>query len=218
MNGLFITGTDTDVGKTVVTACIAAALRAGGRAPTAVKPLATGSPPPGTDAEIIAAAAGHGPKVFACFPEPASPERAARQAGIELDDEGFLNWMLAQRGDPLLVEGVGGWAVPLNRSMTVEDLALRLRLPVVVVAANRLGVLNHALLTAEAVRECGLTLAGVVINNGTTPPTPLQDWNVDDLRRWLGPATPVATLDRVKSGTEAAAGGAILRMLGLAPG
>ena len=215
MNGLFVTGTDTDVGKTVVTACIAAALRARGRDPTAVKPLATGSSPPGGDAETIAAAAGHAPKVFACFPEPASPERAARQAGIELDDEGFLNWMLAQRGDPLLVEGVGGWAVPLNHSMTVEDLALRLRLPILIVAANRLGVINHTLLTAEAVRECGLNLAGVVINNGTDAPGPLQGWNVDDLRRWLGPDTSVATIGRVDAGLEAEVGEAILSALNL---
>ena len=215
MSGLFITGTDTDVGKTVVTACIAAAFRARGRAPTAVKPLATGSSAPGSDAETIAAAAGHAPKVFACFPEPASPERAARQAGIEVDDEGFLNWMLAQHGDPLLVEGVGGWAVPLTHSMTVEDLALRLQLPVIIVAANRLGVINHALLTAEAIRECGLTLAGVVINNGTTTPHPLQDWNAEDLRRWLGPATPAAMVGRVESGFDAEVGESILQALGL---
>ena len=115
----------------------------------------------------------------------------------------------------MLVEGVGGWAVPLNHSMTVEDLALRLRLPVVIVAANRLGVINHTLLTAEAVRESGLNLAGVVINNGTAAPGPLQGWNVDDLRRWLGPGTSIATIGRVEGGLEAETGETILSALGL---
>ena len=215
MTGLFITGTDSEVGKTVITASLAAAYRARGNKPKAVKPMATGSAAPGEDATIIANAAGHKPTVFACFPEPASPERAARQAKIDIDDEGFLNWMRAQSGNPLLVEGVGGWAVPLTQSLTVEDLAATLKLPVIIVSANRLGMLNHTLLTAEAVREAGLHLAGVVINNGAAPHSPLQEWNIADIARWLGPDTPIAVVERIESGDETAAGEAILTALNL---
>lgn len=215
MRGLFITGTDTEVGKTAITACIAAAYRARGRTPRAVKPLATGSSGPGEDAETIAEAAGHPPAVFACFPEPASPERAARQANIEIDHDGFLNWTKAQQGDPLLIEGVGGWAVPLTPSLTVEDLAMALKLPVIIVAANRLGMLNHTLLTVEAVRDCGLTLAGVVINNGMGPKNELQQWNIEDLKRWLGPTPPIATVGAITDQNRIKTGESILTALTL---
>jgi dethiobiotin synthase len=215
MSHLFITGTDTDVGKTVVTACLAAAYRARGQQPRAVKPLATGSKGPGDDAKIIALAAGHEPRVFACFPEPASPERAAKQAGITIDDDGFLDWMCAQSGDPLLVEGVGGWAVPLTPSLTVEDLAVRLGHSVVVVAANRLGMLNHTMLTVEAVRESGLKLAGVVVNNALGEASDLQEWNIDDLRRWLGPETAIATIGPITADQQADAGEQVLQAFGL---
>ena len=215
MSHLFITGTDTDVGKTIVTACLAAAFRARGQEPRAVKPLATGSKGPGEDAERIARAAGHDPKVFACFPEPASPERAAKQAGITIDDDGFMDWMCAQDGDPLLVEGVGGWAVPLTPALTVEDLAMRLGHPVVVVAANRLGMLNHTLLTVEAIRESGLVLAGVVINNGLGERTELQEWNTEDLRRWLGPETAIASIDTIDEKQQADVGEHLLQAFGI---
>lgn len=215
MSHLFITGTDTDVGKTIVTACLAAAFRARGQQPRAVKPLATGSKGPGDDAKFIAAAAGHEPRVFACFPEPASPERSAKQAGITIDDDGFLDWMCAQTGDPMLVEGVGGWAVPLTPALTVEDLAMRLGHRVVVVAANRLGMLNHTILTVEAVRESGLQLAGVVVNNALGESSDLQDWNIDDLNRWLGPETPIATIGTVGIDQQADAGEQLLQAFGL---
>jgi dethiobiotin synthase len=201
MKRLFITGTDTEVGKTMVTACLAAAWRARGNSPRAVKPLATGSAPPGTDAEFIATAAGHPPAGFACLPEPASPERAARQARISIDDESLVAWVKAQTGDPVLVEGVGGWSVPITQSMTIEDLAMELGDPVLIVAANRLGMINHTLLTVDAVRQCGLPIAGVVINHLSDERTALQEWNIDDIRRWVGPGTPVATLDHL-TGTD----------------
>ncbi len=215
MSHLFITGTDTEVGKTIVTACLAAAFRARGQHPKAVKPLATGSKGPGDDARLIAAAAGHEPRVFACFPEPASPERAARQAGITIDDDGFLDWICAQTGDPILIEGVGGWAVPLTPALTVEDLAMRLGHPVVVVAANRLGMLNHTMLTVEAVRESGLELAGVVVNNALGEASELQAWNIEDLKRWLGPETAVATIGPIKADQQTNTGEQLLQTFGL---
>ena len=197
MSGYFITGTDTEVGKSVVTAALAAGFRAQGRVPRAVKPLASGSPPPGEDASLLAKHAEHDPVGFACLPTPASPERAARQAGIIIDDDGLLDWCRVQTGDPLLMEGVGGWAVPLTSAMTVEDLAMSMKLPVIIVSANRLGMLNHTLLTVEAVREAGLTIAGIVVNNAMGPTSELQGWNIEDLRNWVGPETPITVLDEL---------------------
>jgi dethiobiotin synthetase len=97
------------------------------------------------------------------------------------------------------MEGVGGWAVPLTEAITVEDLAMAMGHPVIIVAANRLGMLNHTLLTVEAVRESGLPIAGVVINNAMDTPSDLQQWNIDDARRWLGPTVDVAILERIET-------------------
>jgi dethiobiotin synthetase len=178
-SGRFITGTCTEVGKSFVTACLASAARSRGVGLTAAKPLATGGPPPGDDAVLIAQAAGHPPQVMQCLPDPAAPARAARNAGTELDAGALLRWCRALP-TPRLIEGVGGWEVPLARGYRVSDLAAELGHPVVVVAANRLGVLNHSLLTVEAVRRCGLALAGLVLVDQPQP-TALQDWNHDDL-------------------------------------
>ena len=213
---LFITGTDTEIGKTMVTACLAAAWRTRGKAPKAIKPLATGSEPPGEDALFIAQAAGHEPKVFACLPETASPERAAREANISIDDVGLVEWVRAQRGDPLLVEGVGGWCVPLTEAMTVEDLAMAIQAPVLIVAENKLGMINHTLLTVEAVRGCGLPIAGIVINHRSGETSPLHQWNIEDIRRWVGPGVPVASLGPVTDESQQSdAGEALLSTLGL---
>ena len=114
------------------------------------------------------------------------------------------------------MEGVGGWAVPLTSAMTVEDLAMSMRLPVIIVAANRLGMLNHTLLTVDAVRESGLTLAGIVINNAMGPSGELQDWNVADMRRWVGPGTPITVLSQLEDDADfAPAGQAIIEALNL---
>ena len=216
MSGFFITGTDTEVGKSVVTAALAAGYRAQGRAPRAVKPLASGSPPPGEDASLLAKHAGHDPIGFTCLPTPASPERAARQAKVTIDDEGLMDWCRAQSGDPLLMEGVGGWAVPLTSAMTVEDLAMGMRLPVIIVSANRLGMLNHTLLTVDAVRESGLPIAGIVVNNAMGPSGDLQQWNIDDLRRWVGPGAPITVLDALAHDEDyARAGLAMIEALNL---
>lgn len=161
---LFITGTDTDVGKTFITAALAAAWRG---EVTAVKPVASGSSDgePG-DAERIARAAGHTPKVFTSWSLPVSPHRAALAEERPLDLEAFLAWIDALPR-PLLLEGVGGWRVPLTTAplFDVSDLATRVQLPVLVVAANRLGVLSHTRLTVEAVRAAGLEVVGVVLND-----------------------------------------------------
>ena len=198
MTDWFITGTDTDVGKTVVTAAIAAAWRQRGQGPRAIKPLATGSAPPGSDAELLGIAAGHEPAVHTCLPEPASPERAAIEARQTIDMGSVISWIEEQQGNPLLVEGVGGFAVPVDATTTIADLAVRLNLPVLIVAANRLGVLNHTLLTVQAIRATGLPIAGIVLNNAFMSPPDLQIWNREDICKWVGPDIPVALATRVE--------------------
>ncbi|MCB9778992.1 MAG: dethiobiotin synthase [Alphaproteobacteria bacterium] len=186
LRGLFVTGTDTEVGKTVVTAALAAGLRQRGEPVVALKPLASGGPPPGEDAALLARGAGHAPLCHTCLPEPASPERAALQAGVRLDLADIRAWIHDRAaGSFALVEGVGGWRVPLTATADVADLAADLGLPVVVVAANRLGVLSHTLLTVQAVRDRGLPVAGVVLNDRFGA-EPLADWNAADLAHRVG--------------------------------
>jgi dethiobiotin synthetase len=177
--GFFVTGTDTDVGKTVVSALLARGLRATGVRVSALKPFATGEVGPGADARALGSAAGHEPREFQRFPTPASPERAAREAGAVVDVGGAIRWALEQPG-VLVVEGVGGFEVPLDGVHRVSDLARALALPVIVVARNRLGVLSHTLLTVDAVARAGLTVRAVVLNDAADA-GPLLDWNAADL-------------------------------------
>ncbi len=215
MTTWLITGTDTDVGKTVITAAIAAAWRRRGLQPRAIKPMATGSGPPGSDAELLGLAAGHDPAVHTCLPEPASPERAAIEAQETISMAAVVDWIQRQQGNPLLIEGVGGFAVPVDSENTIADLAIELGHPVLIVAANRLGVLNHTLLTVQAIRAAGLPIAGVVLNNAFTSTAELQTWNKEDICRWIGPDVPVAvaTQTAIPDGL-AALGESILHQLG----
>lgn len=213
----FITGTDTEVGKSVVTAALAAGLVAAGRAVRALKPLASGGRPPGEDATLLAEAAGHAPLVHSCFEAPAAPPRAAAQQGESVDPEAVQAWIRAQRRDDhaLLVEGVGGWRAPLATGWEVRDMATELGLPVVIVAANRLGVLNHTALTVDAIQQRGLEVLGVVLNDafGCTPE--LAAWNRDDLRAQL-PGTEILALRRLSIPDDlGVAGGWLARRLGL---
>lgn len=217
MRGLFITGTDTEVGKTVVTAAIAASLRAQGTPVRALKPLASGGTAPGEDATMLGEAAGHAPLVHLHLQEPAAPARAARLEGIEIEPEHLLGWVRASSaGGPALVEGVGGFEVPLARGFRVSDLATRLGLPVLIVAANRLGVLNHSLLTVAAVRARGLDPVGIVLNDAFDCEPQLAAWNRDDLR--AESRLPVMSLPRLLLPRDLArAGVGIRRALGLDP-
>lgn len=217
MKGLFVTGTDTEVGKTVVSAALAAALRARGEPVRAVKPVATGSPPPGADAALLGLAAGHPPLVLRCLLEPCAPDRAARMAGERLDlavlVDGTRELVAAGVG---VVEGVGGWRVPLTPQADLADLAQALGLPVVIVAANRLGVLNHTLLTVDAVRGRGLSLAGVVLNDMVGAISTLHEWNALDLADRV--QAPVLRFPHLRSQRRDAlvpAGEALLRGMGL---
>ncbi|HKI80899.1 MAG TPA: dethiobiotin synthase, partial [Pseudodesulfovibrio sp.] len=182
MNGYFITGTDTDVGKTLATAALLRAFLDAGHQAVALKPVQTGCPQ--QDGQLVA----EDPAVYARFAEPyfpdgypeaccrkfvpaCSPHLAAEMAGEALapDDLADKVEALAQGYDTVLVEGAGGAAVPLGDGRTMLDLMRRLDLPVIVVADNRLGVVNHALMTVEVLRGHGLDVAGVVMTNTTSP-------------------------------------------------
>jgi len=193
---LFITGTDTDVGKTAATAALAAALAERGTV-VAAKPVASGVPAgrAGDDAEALGRAAGHPPVIHTTYRAPLSPHRAARQEGRPLDEPGLLAWVQALSADHVLVEGVGGWCVPLSEELWVRDLARAAADDVVVVAADRIGVLNHTLLTVDAVRRDGFRVLGVVLNRGipTAEDDPSPSTNADDLRMLLD--VPVVVLE-----------------------
>ncbi|MCJ7526712.1 MAG: dethiobiotin synthase [Methyloceanibacter sp.] len=164
MQGFFVTGTDTDVGKTVVSAWLVARLGA-----CYWKPVQAGNHPE-TDSEIVrrlteVSADRILPEAYV-LPEPIAPHEAARRAGIAID----LAKLVPPACDrPLVVEGAGGLMVPLNESAFVIDLARELELPVVLVTRSTLGTINHTLLSLEAIGRRGLPLAGVVVNGPETP-------------------------------------------------
>ena len=164
--GVFVTGTGTDVGKTVASAWLALGLGA-----DYWKPIQTGvadSGPAGSGvagsdaAEVARLAPGviiHPSAVV--LPDPLSPHEAARRAGLRIDPAALLP-PATQR--PLVVEGAGGALVPINETFLMADLMQRLGLPVVVVAHTGLGTINHTLLTLEALRSRGLALLGVILS------------------------------------------------------
>ena len=160
--GYFVTATDTAVGKTVVTAGLAAALRAHGRDVAVFKPVQSGAlaDDPAGDAALLGADC-----VYA-FSAPLAPLVAARAEGrtISLNPIVERAEELAREHEILLVEGAGGLLVPLADGLDMADLALALDLPLIVVARAGLGTVNHTLLTIEAARARGLELAGVILN------------------------------------------------------
>lgn len=163
----FITGTDTGVGKTFFTALLTRAARRAGFDTVALKPVCCGER---DDVELLGAAAGHELPAEDInplwFQAPAAPLVAARRENRAVDLEMLGAWFRRHQGRrrSLLVEGAGGWLVPLADGKTVADLAVLFGLPVLVVVANRLGCLNHTFLTVESIRARGLTCAGLVFN------------------------------------------------------
>ena len=189
--GVFVTGTDTGVGKTTVGCAILRGLRARGRALTPYKPVETAwSSPKGTDAWRLAGAS-HGVTPDEVCPVrlrlPASPRRAARDEGVALSLDARLAHALAlaARGDPLLVEGAGGLLVPLTATETFADLARALGLPALVVARDALGTINHTLLTVEALQRRGIALVGVALNAASGVDATALD-NARELQALLG--------------------------------
>lgn len=176
MKGYFITGTDTEVGKTFVTVALLQYLNGKGVLASGMKPIASGceQTPEGLrndDAlQIQAASSAELPYdlINPCaFEPPIAPHIAAEHVGVEISIASILEncRAIAGQSELVLVEGAGGWEVPLGQEVAMSDLADRLGLPVILVVGIRLGCINHALLTAQAVRARGLTLAGWVANH-----------------------------------------------------
>ena len=173
MRGLFVTGTDTEVGKTVLAASLCAALAARGERVAAFKPVVTGLDEPveewPRDHELLARAAnaGQSPEDVTplTFGPAVSPHLAASGAGTTIEPRKLVDAARteAAKGDALVCEGVGGLLVPLTPGYLVRDLALDLGLPLLVAARPGLGTINHTLLTIEAARSAGLEVAAVVI-------------------------------------------------------
>jgi dethiobiotin synthetase len=175
MQGVFVTGTDTAVGKTLFAAALLIRLGAAGVAAAACKPVAAGCRREddqliNADAELLAATATVRAPLTTVNPfaleTPIAPHIAAADAGIALDVEGIVAACrtAASGAEFTVIEGAGGWRVPLGATRTMADVAVSLGLPVVLVVGLRLGCLNHALLTAEAIRADGLLIAGWVAN------------------------------------------------------
>ena len=210
MRGLFVTGTDTGVGKSVASACLLASMRAAGENVRAYKPVLTGmdeapEPPWPADHELLARAAGTSPEEVAPlrFGAAASPHLAAALEGEQIDPRALIARARALGdGHKLLVEGVGGLLVPFSDAFSVCGLAVALGLPLVVVARPGLGTINHTLLTLKAAREARLGVAGVLLGGWPAEPSALEISNRDTIAA-LG-AVDVFTLPLL-SGPEPAA-------------
>ncbi len=188
MSVLFVTGTDTEVGKTVTTAALAAAAVAAGRSVAVLKPAQTGvaEGEPGDVAEVRRLAGAEVTAVeLARYPEPLAPETAARRAGlprVSPDAVAETARTLAKEHDLVLVEGAGGLLVRFDdRGSTLADAARLLGAPVLVVAAAGLGTLNATALTAEALRSRDLACAGVVVGSWPREPDLAARCNLADL-------------------------------------
>lgn len=173
MSAIFVTGTDTGVGKTFVSCAIATALRARGRGVAVMKPVETGVAGVPEDAvRLRAAAADPAPLETICpwrFRAPLAPAAAAALEGVTIDVERMVRLVRerTQAAELLLVEGAGGLLVPVAGRTTWLDLVRQLGLPLLVVAANRLGTINHAALTARVAREAGIRVTGFVLSQPT---------------------------------------------------
>jgi dethiobiotin synthetase len=195
--GVFVTGTDTGVGKTLACCALIHALRAAGAKAVPMKPIAAGAAEVGgrrinEDTLALMHAAGLGPAAEAdvtplLLLEPMAPHVAAarEQRRIELEPIRAAFLRLRESGDFVVVEGVGGFVVPLDDDLDTVDLARMLGLPVLLVVGMRLGCLNHALLTARAIEASGLPFAGWIANH-VDPRMAVPDENVAALRARLG--------------------------------
>ena len=215
--GIFVTGTDTGIGKTVVAAALLRALAGRGQRAVGMKPVAAGVAA-GSSVNADVTALLHAGNVDApladrnpfALAQAIAPHIAAAQSGIVIDlaqiDAAYAR--LAAAADVVVVEGAGGALVPIDAQHDMLDIATRLRLPVLLVVGMRLGCVNHALLTAAAIHARGLHLAGWVANT-VDPQMASRQANVDDLVRRLSapliadlawgaaPAISLAALDNL---------------------
>ena len=192
---LFVTGTDTGVGKTRIAAALCMAYAAHGKRVAAMKPVASGCTQTSAglrneDAEALLAAmtvrAAYDEVNPYAFEPAIAPHIAAMEAGCSIDFrllDGCYE-RLCRHSDVIIVEGAGGWLAPLDATHTFADLAVRWKLDVILVVGLRLGCLNHALLTAEAIETRGLRLAGWV-GNSVDPDFARREANIATLRSRL---------------------------------
>jgi dethiobiotin synthetase len=219
VRGLFVTGTDTGVGKTVLAAAIVASLRATGEPVQPLKPVLSGLDEPTDpdwppDHELLARAGGVDPDTVALirYGPAVSPHLAAELAGTSIDPEA-LTTRIREAADgcgTVVIEGVGGLLVPLAPGYDVRELARDLELRLVIAARTGLGTINHTLLTLEAARSAQLDVAAVVLTPWPEVPGVVERSNRETIAR-LGDVA-VATLPRVGSATpeQLAAAGATL--------
>ena len=207
----FLTGTDTEIGKTFITCALLHRARLDGRKAVGLKPIAAGTDDAGLndDVEAIRIASNvELPREIInpyCFKPAIAPHIAAAEAGVRIEF-GLIRASCSearQRADLLIVEGVGGFCVPLGTGLSTADLAVALALPVILVVGMRLGCINHALLTAEAIAARGLRLAGWVANR-VDPAMSRFDENLATLQTLL----PAPLLGVVPHGPEGGATGA----------
>lgn len=212
MKGVFVAGTDTGIGKTWSSCVLLAALRARGLRATGMKPVASGCRETSAglrneDAEALIAASDPMPAYADCNPHafaaPIAPHLAAAMNGAEitLAPVTAACARLAMTADCLVVEGVGGWAVPLSDTLMQADLVRALGLPVVLVVGIRLGCLNHALLSARAIDADGCRLVGWIANR-IDPEMPFASANIDALHARIA-APLLGVLEHAPVGTSA---------------
>ena len=194
--GIFITGTDTGVGKTVVACALTRGLKSLGLRVAVMKPVAAGSVRTAlglrnADALVLAQAS-NVPSTYEqvnpyCFEPPVSPHIAAKDVGISVDTDiirrGFV--ALAQACDWVVVEGAGGWLAPINERQTVADMAWALGIPALMVVGVKLGCLNHAQLTQLAIEARGVSFAGWIANHPHASMARVEE-NLTALERLLG--------------------------------
>lgn len=213
----FITGTDTGVGKTLVSCSLLHAFAAQGKRVVGFKPVAAGCDDDdhNDDAKCLRAAsnvqATYGQINPYCFPHPIAPHLAARHAGVRIDFSRILASFreLSGQADEVIVEGVGGFCVPLNEKQDSADLAKQLGLPVILVVGMRLGGLNHALLTMRAIADYQLECAGWVANV-LDADMPASQENIDALRERI--AAPLLGIVPYRSQPDAHAAAAHLQL------
>lgn len=213
--GYFLTGTDTEVGKTFAACALLHAFQRQGRAAVGMKPVAAGTDESGRNDDVerlIAASGVQAPRALVnpyCFASPIAPHLAAAEEGRAIEPAAILDAyaQLAAQADVVLVEGVGGFRVPLGEGFDTADLAQVLGLPVILVVGLRLGCLNHALLTAEAIARRGLRLAGWIAN-AIDPAMARSDDNVATLAARL-PAPLLGLLPHRPDADPAAVAGCL---------
>jgi dethiobiotin synthetase len=218
MRGLFVTATDTGVGKTILSAALLAAMAAAGERVHAHKPVVTGleesSGPWPADHELLASVASMTPEQVAPlrFGPAVSPHLAAQLAGERIDPADLVARARTTAGadheaTTLILEGVGGLLAPLAEDYTVRDLAIALELPLLIAARPGLGTINHTLLTLQSARAVGLEVRAVVLTPWPYQPTEMEQSNRDTIARMgdievaaLGPVRSAAVADLARAG------------------